>query len=81
MMEEQSQQGTENIEVATNHQKKKKRRKRRKRRWSFPTVSKCPRCGSTNTICRRTDIQNGWQYRQCRQAICRKNYPVKGEKI
>ncbi len=47
-------------------------------RYSFPTVSRCPRCGTTDTICRRTDSQNGRQYRQCTRAICRFNYSVNG---
>ena len=61
--------------------KPKNRRGHRKRQWSFPTISRCPRCGSDNTIATRTDTKKGWQYRLCRQAVCRKSYPVKGEKV
>lgn len=53
----------------------------RERTWSFPTVSRCPRCGSTNTICRRTDGQNGVQYRKCRMAVCHYNFSVQGKKV
>lgn len=55
--------------------------KKRKKEWSFPTVSKCPRCGTTDTICKRTDIKMGWQYRQCQRAICRHRYRVQGVKM
>jgi len=51
------------------------------KRWSFPTVSKCPRCGLTDTICRRTDNKLGRQYRICQRAVCRKTYTVFGEKV
>ena len=55
--------------------------KKKRKQWSFPTVSKCPRCGTTDTICRHTDSQNGWQYRQCQRAICRHKYTVRGTKV
>jgi len=50
-------------------------------KWSFPTVSRCPRCGTTDTICRRTDNKLGRQYRICKRAVCRKTYTVFGEKV
>ena len=49
------------------------------KKYSFPTVSKCPRCGTTETKATHTDGKNGRQYRQCQRAICRKNYTVEGE--
>jgi hypothetical protein len=55
--------------------------KNRERKWSFGTVSKCPRCGTTDTICRRTDNKIGRQYRQCQRAICRWKYSVQGKKV
>lgn len=51
------------------------------RQWSFPTASKCPRCGATDTKATHTDNKIGRQYRQCQRGICRKNYSVDGEKI
>jgi len=54
---------------------------RGQKKWSFPTASKCPRCGITDTICRNTNIITGTQYRQCQRAICRYNYSVKGTKV
>jgi len=54
---------------------------RGQKKWSFPTVSRCQRCGSTDTICRNTNIITGTQYRQCQRAICRYNYSVKGTKV
>jgi hypothetical protein len=48
-------------------------------RYSFGTVSKCPRCGSTNTIATSTVGQ--YQYRVCRQPACRWRYKVFGTKI
>jgi len=50
-------------------------------KWAFPTVSRCPRCGSTDTICRHTNNKLGRQYRQCQRAICRKNYTVDGKLV
>ena len=44
--------------------------------YSFPTKSRCPRCGSTNTT--RTSSYNATQYRQCRMPVCRYRFPVKG---
>jgi len=53
----------------------------KQKKWSFPTVSRCPRCGTTETICRRTDNKLGRQYRICKRAVCRKTYTVFGEKV
>jgi len=44
--------------------------------YSFPTKSRCPRCGSTNTT--RTSSYNATQYRQCRMPVCRHRFSVKG---
>jgi hypothetical protein len=55
--------------------------KRKKRKWSFETVSKCPRCGTTDTLAHRTDSKSGKQYRQCQRAICRRKYTVLGKKV
>ncbi len=51
------------------------------KKWAFPTVSKCPRCGSTDTKATHTDNNLGRQYRKCQRAICRKNYSVDGVEI
>ena len=48
-------------------------------RYSFPTVSKCPRCGGTQT--RATSTQGKVQYRKCLAPICGKRYNVIGTKI
>jgi len=50
-----------------------------KTKWSFPTQSKCPRCGGFNTLAVST--QKSVQYRQCRAAICLKRYTVFGKKV
>ena len=47
-------------------------------RYSFPTVSRCPRCGSTNTRAYSTKKQV--QYRVCLAPICRHKYSVYGQK-
>jgi hypothetical protein len=52
---------------------------RGKRRYSFPTVSLCPRCRGAQT--RATSTQKNVQYRICLAAICRKRYHVMGTKI
>lgn len=61
--------------------KSEKAKPKRQRRWSFETVSKCPRCGSTDTVVRRTDSKKGRQYRLCQRAICRYRYSVTGKRI
>lgn len=48
-------------------------------RWSFPTRSKCPRCGGFYT--RATSTQGNVQYRKCMIPICQKRYSVLGKKI
>jgi len=50
-----------------------------KTKWSFPTQSRCPRCGGLNTVAVST--KKNIQYRQCRSAICLKRYPVRGKKV
>jgi len=47
--------------------------------YAFPTKGRCPRCGVTDTIA--TSTQGDTQYRQCRRAVCRKTFAVKGNKI
>ena len=45
--------------------------------WSFQTRSRCPRCGSLQTVHRST--QGRYQYRKCARVICRRNYRIVGE--
>ena len=47
--------------------------------YSFPTQSKCPRCGTTETTAYST--KGKVQYRRCLRAICRWNYQVIGQKV
>lgn len=47
--------------------------------WSFPSKSRCPRCGATDTIALST--QGNKQYRQCSRGVCRKHYSVTGNEI
>lgn len=51
----------------------------KKPKWSFPTVSRCPRCGVTDT--EATSTQGDTQYRKCRRGTCRKAYSVKGTRV
>lgn len=44
--------------------------------YSFPTKSRCPRCGSLDTG--RRSEHGDTQYRVCRVTVCRKNFAVKG---
>ena len=46
------------------------------KRWSFPTVSTCPRCRGTQT--RAVSTQGKVQYRKCLAPICQKRYTVIG---
>lgn len=48
-------------------------------RYSFPTVSRCPRCRTTDTVA--TSTQGKIQYRRCLRAICRWTYQVIGKKV
>lgn len=49
--------------------------------FAFPTKSRCPRCRSLNTR-RRTNSPGGsFQYRECKQPICRHRYRVPGTKV
>ena len=54
-------------------------KKKKKQRYAFPTVSRCPRCGSTQTHCRST--QGKVQYRICNHPICRKTFTIIGRRI
>ena len=49
--------------------------------FAFPTRSKCPRCGSVNTVA--TQTRGRTQYRRCRVAIpvCGKRYAVQGDEV
>lgn len=47
--------------------------------YAFPTKSRCPRCGVTDT--KAVSTQAGIQYRQCQRAICRKSYAVFGSLV
>lgn len=51
-------------------------KKVKKVKYAFPSVSRCPRCGVTDTAA--TSTQGDTQYRQCRRAVCRKSYSVQG---
>lgn len=48
-------------------------------RYSFPTVSICPRCGGTQT--RAVSTQMNVQYRVCQAPICRHRYTVIGSEV
>lgn len=50
-----------------------------KKRYSFPTVSRCARCGSSQTQAYST--HGNVQYRKCLVAVCRNRYPVIGTKV
>jgi hypothetical protein len=50
-----------------------------KPRYAFPTVSRCPRCGSTDT--RAYATKGKIQYRRCQMPVCRWTYTVIGQKI
>ncbi len=49
-------------------------------KYAFPTKSRCPRCGATDTIA-TSSPEGKFQYRRCRRAICRWKYTVMGTKI
>ena len=38
-------------------------------KWSFPTVSRCPRCHTEDNVC--TGTHDGIQYRECRHSWCK----------
>lgn len=46
---------------------------------AFPTKSRCPRCGNTETRCVGTD--GPIQHRACSAPICRHRWKVVGQKI
>jgi len=50
-----------------------------KQKYSFPTVSVCPRCLGTQTRARST--QGKVQYRICLAPVCRHRYHVIGTKV
>jgi len=50
-----------------------------KPKYSFPTKSRCPRCQTTDT--EATSTQDNIQYRQCKRAICKWKYTVRGVKV
>lgn len=47
--------------------------------YSYPTQSKCTRCGNINT--KATSTHRGRQYRKCLMPVCRHKYSVDGEII
>jgi len=47
--------------------------------YAFPTKSRCPRCGVSDTIAVST--AKNIQYRKCRQGICRQTYKVVGTEL
>jgi len=48
-------------------------------RWTFPSGSRCPRCGSAQT--RAVSTQGRVQYRQCQAPICRHRYHQFGREM
>jgi len=80
-MQDQENTQISNAPIEEPAQTKEIGKRARKKEWSFPTVSKCPRCGTTDTRCERTDSKMGWQYRLCQRAICRHRYRVQGVKV
>jgi len=51
--------------------------------YAFPSRSRCPRCGSLNTLRVSGGTSHGGslQYRQCQVTVCRRNYTSKGHLI
>ena len=49
------------------------------KKYSFPSKSRCPRCHGTGT--RATSTQGDVQYRECKVAVCRRKYTVRGTVI
>jgi hypothetical protein len=47
--------------------------------YAFPTKSRCPRCGGTNT--KAVSTQGNRQFRECQTPVCRFKYSVEGTKI
>lgn len=47
--------------------------------FSFPTKSRCPRCGGMQT--NATTTREGKQYRTCASAVCRNRYCVAGTPV
>lgn len=50
-----------------------------RQRFSFPTVSPCPRCHGTQTRARST--QGRIQYRVCQAPICQYRFSIQGSRI
>jgi len=48
-------------------------------RFSFPTVSACPRCRGTQT--RATSTQGRIQFRRCQAPICRFKFSIRGKPV
>jgi Zn ribbon nucleic-acid-binding protein len=55
------------------------RRDSARERFSFRTVSKCPRCGTTDT--QAVSTQGNVQYRTCRRIGCLHHYTVIGQRV
>ena len=47
--------------------------------YSFPTRSRCPRCGAPDT--KATSTQGEIQYRECIRPVCRHTFKVQGSRI
>jgi hypothetical protein len=62
-----------------NDKKSKNENRKPEIRYSFPTVSSCPRCRGTAT--RATSTQGRVQYRKCMAPVCQKRYTVIGTEI
>ena len=60
-------------------EQKEEKKKETKNEYAFPTKSRCPRCGGTDT--RAVSTQNNRQYRECQTPVCRYKYSITGEKI
>lgn len=65
--------------TAKNNPEKNNTEKNAETVYSFPTRSRCPRCGSLDTVA--TGKNQDVQYRQCRMAVCRQRYTVIGQKV
>ena len=52
---------------------------KRRRQYAFLTLSRCPRCKTTDTVA--TSTQGKVQYRRCLRAVCRWTYTVMGTKV
>lgn len=52
------------------------------KRYAFPTVVRCPKCGSSHT--RAVKTEGGYQYRRCQVAFCdyaRRSFVQRGTQV